>query len=131
MLCIVIAEAQITDINLKYQTISHYPIIAECLSARYLIPLHCQIVFVCMYIRMYICIYLCPAARASAVRYGSLPHKVHASAHVYFDYKWHVLVRCVAGRYSIKYIHTGVEGHSKARQRLARGIPVLQRIPSI
>ena len=38
---------------------------------------------------------------------------------------------CSTGRYiNVKYIHTGVEGHSKARQRLVQGIPALQCIPS-
>ena len=37
---------------------------------------------------------------------------------------------CDTGCYSIKYINTGVEGHSKARQQLEQGIPVLQCIPS-
>ena len=55
-----------------------------------------------------------------------------AYAHACFDSKRHVLVQCGTSRYSIKYIHTGmhVEGHDNARQRLVRGIPALQRIPS-
>ena len=71
--------------------------------------------------------YLCSAACAGVVRYGSLPPLstfTYASAHR------GMLVRGGTGRYSIKYIHTGVEGHGNTRQWLAQGIPALQRIPS-
>ena len=80
-------------------------VIAERLSARHLILLHCWTAFVCMHV----CIYLCPVAHAGAVQYGSLPHLVRS----------HVLLRmcaltvsgarwCGTGCYSIKYIHNGV-----------------------
>ena len=35
-----------------------YYVIAECLSMRHLIPLHCWIAFVCMHVYMYVCIYV-------------------------------------------------------------------------
>ena len=80
---------------------------------------------------MYVSIYLCQAVRTGAVWYGSLSHYVrshmllHMCALTVSDARW-----CGTGRYSTKYIHTGVEGHSKARQRLAQGIPALYCIPS-
>ena len=70
-----------------------------------------------------------------------------ASAHACFDCKWHTLVQCSQVQYGSlpQEVHShrllcmcaltaSIEGHGQAvnaRQQLARGIPVLQRIPSI
>ena len=59
----------ISQIRLGWRSMVH-KLVAERLSMRRLIPLHCQIAFVCMYV----CIYLCPAAHAGIVQYGSLLH---------------------------------------------------------
>ena len=63
---------------------------------------------------MYVSMYLCLAARAGVVQYGSLPPLsafTLGSVHACFDRK------CCQAR--------------NARQWLARGIPMLQRISSI
>ena len=63
-------------------------LVAERLSARHLIPLHCRIAFVCMYVCMYVS---CPVARlvrcSMVVTCTCTPLSTftHASAHAYFD----------------------------------------------
>ena len=90
--------------------------------------------YVCMYVCMYdlstgIYVQWCGTGRYS-IRYVHSHILLRMRALAVSGARW-----CGTGRYSIKYIHTGVEGNAseidcKARQRIAQGIPVLQRIPS-
>ena len=81
--------------------------IAECLSTRHLIPLHCQIVYVCIYVSMSSGTRWCGAVWVVT----PLSTFTLASVHEYFDRKW-----CAgAVRYGlllIKYIHNMASTHA-------------------